>query len=217
MGAAWVEAIASAVQAVALVVAGIWAYDEVKKYRARQSIIQLDLDAHIYALDNPVSAVPITWEAGATAPTELARRSHPYALEVSLWFRNKGKTRFWLYNAQVGINAIVRHDEAHFTSADGHFHFNRVVTSGNIVTEFRVKNRPLEETSRFYIEPGVDQLITYVTLLPDVGELIQIEGKFSLAQTRIFPAKDIADHPTLYPHNVARTYQIKNGELLGRT
>lgn len=208
-----VQTVAAAIQAAALLVAGVWAWYLTKEYRERKNLIQLDIDAHLYALDTPITTAPKTWKKHAEKPTAEDPRSHPYALEILLRFRNKGRTRFRLFNAKIGVNTM-RTGHPKFDKNDGHLHLTRVVTSGNIVPPFSVPGKPLEETAFYYIEPGIEQTISYLTLVPEPRELLQIVAEFSLAQRRIFP-KDLPEG--LYPHTAARTYRINSdGELVGR-
>jgi hypothetical protein len=69
-------------------------------------------------------------------------------------------------------------------------------------------SKPIEETSFYYIEPGVEQEITYLALIPQPSELLQVVAQFSLIQKRIFPKEIRATTGDLYPHTVARTYQV---------
>jgi hypothetical protein len=112
-----------------------------------------------------------------------------------------------MYNVQVGINTMRPIDEAEFDEDDGHLHLTRILTSGNIVPRFPVEGRPIEETSFYYIEPGVKQTITYLALITEPRELIQVFAQFSLEQKRIFPEK-IVGEMKVYPHTAARTYQL---------
>ncbi len=82
----------------------------------------------------------------------------------------------------------------------------------------RIVGRFLQPSSGghfFYIEPGVRQVISYVVLLPEVSELIRVQGLFSLSKERIFPARHVDDRGLL-PHKVVRTYQVVEGQLVGR-
>ena len=207
------QAVGAVVQGVAVVAAGAWAVFKVREYRERKNLIELDIDAHLYALSEPITVAPVTWKQGDMDSTTLAPRAHPYAIEVLLHFRNRGRTRFRLFNAQVGVNTMRPADKTAFDKHDGHLHLTRVVTSGNIVPPFEVPGKPVEETAFYYIEPGVEQTITYLTLLPEPRELVQVVAEFSFAQRRIFPA--IRGVP--YPHSAARTYAFgEGGELVGR-
>ena len=210
------QAVAAAVQVAAVVAAGAWAVFKVREYRERKNLIQLDIDAHIYPLSTPITVAPRTWKKGDERPTIADPRAHPYALEVLLRFSNNGRTRFRLFNAQIGVSTMRPADETQFDEEDGHLHLTRVVTSGNIVPPFPVRGKPPEETSFYYIEPGIEQTITYLTLIPEPRELLQVVAEFSFAQLRIFPKqRRLPGGP--YPHTAARTYGINTqGELIGR-
>jgi hypothetical protein len=216
----WIQAVAASAQAAAVVAGAFWGLREVKRYRQKMHIIQLDIDAHLYRLSSPLIAEAPTWERGQRQPTTLPARPYPFAVEVLLTFRNKGRTRFRLYNAMIGFNTLRPADQkVVFTSDDGHLHLTRLITTGNIVPKFKAPDLPVErkidKTSFFYIEPGVDQVISFVTLLPEINQLLQIDGSFSLEQERIFPAR-LRGENRLFPHNVARTYQVVEGRLVGR-
>jgi hypothetical protein len=210
------QAVAAAVQVVAVVAAGAWAVFKVREYRERKNLIELSVDAHLYSLATPITVAPVTWKKGEERSTLVAPRTHPYALEVLLRFNNKGRTRFRLFNAQVGVSTMRSPGQTQFDEEDGHLHLTRLVTSGNIVPLFPVAGEPREESSFYYIEPGIEQTITYLTLIPEPRELLQVVAEFSFAQRRIFP-----EHRRLpggpYPHTAARTYAVrKDGELIGR-
>lgn len=210
------QAVAAAVQGAAVVAAGAWAVFKVREYRERKNLVQLDIDAHIYPLATPITVAPVTWKKRDAQPTILDPRTHPHAIEVLLRFSNRGRTRFRLFNAQVGISTMRPPDKTQFDKENGHLHLTRIVTSGNIVPTFSVKDKPPEETSFYYIEPGVEQTITYLTLIPEPRELLQVVAEFSLAQRRIFPEQRLLPGGP-YPHSSARTYGInKDGELIGR-
>jgi hypothetical protein len=209
------QTVAAAIQGAAVVAAGAWAVFKVREYRERKNLIELDIDAHLYPLATPITTASVTWKKGQQLSTLVDPRAHPYALEVLLRFNNKGRTRFRLFNAQVGIGTMRAPDETQFDDEDGHLHLTRLVTSGNIVPLFPVRDKPVEETSFYYMEPGVEQTITYLTLIPKPVELLQVVAEFSFAQRRIFPKqRRLPGGP--YPHTAARTYRVKDGELIGR-
>jgi len=196
------------VKAVALI-AGVWALLKVKAYRELKNRIQLDIDANIYRLSSPEEARKYNWiRKDQLVTRELTdTRLHTHAVEILLHFTNQGMTRFRLYNVQVGINTMRPINEAEFDEGDGHLHLTRLLTSGNVVPCFPVKGKPIEATSFYYIEPGVKQTITYLALITEPRELIQVSAQFSLEQKRIFPEKILGDMQ-VYPHTAARTYQL---------
>ena len=207
-----VQTVAAAIQAAALLVAGVWAWYLTKEYRERKNLIQLYIDAHLYALDMPITTAPKTWKKHAEKPTAEDPRSHP-----TRWRYSSGSaTRTYalpIFNAKIGVNTM-RTGDPKFDKNDGHLHLTRVVTSGNIVPPFWVPGKPLEETAFYYIEPGDRADDQLPPLVPEPRELLQIVAEFSLAQRRIFP-KDLPEG--LYPHTAARTYRINSdGELVGR-
>ncbi len=290
------------IKTIALIIGGSWALYEIKKYRAFQQWIQLDIDAYLYKLRSAVNGIPLTWDHGKlkTRPAQLST----HVVEVLLKFTNKGRTRLRLYNIQIGINTMRQPDKTKFDEYDLHLKLTRIFSSGNIVPifgrelfcldtrfqsdldmdnkslsadlrkEFNArlkKNRrlseratleieqrgsewvvtdggwsymiwkegeklrvylkaepkiywywdrlrrlgtkppiedlPIEKTSSYYIEPGVEQTITYLALITEPRELIQIYAEFSLEPERIFP-KRRRGRKGLFPHTAARTYQI---------
>ena len=129
-----VQTVAAAIQAAALLVARVWAWYLTKEYRERKNLIQLDIDAHLYALDTPITTAPKTWKKHAEKPTAEDPRSHPRVGDTPP-VPQQGRTRFRLFNAKIGVNTM-RTGDPKFDKNDGHLHLTRVVTSGNIVPPF---------------------------------------------------------------------------------
>ncbi len=199
-----------AVKIIALVVGVVWATLVLREYKYR---IQLDIDANLYKLSLPVEVAPFT-RFSKKPVDDTSAKPHTYAVEVLLKFTNKGKVRFRLYNAQVGINTMRALSDTKFNDEDGHLHLTRIFTSGNVVPIFPVKDKPVEKTSFYYIEPGVEQTIHYLALITEPRELIQIDASFSLRQER-FSLEDMRTKKGLYPHSAARTFQIdEDGRLI---
>jgi hypothetical protein len=193
---------------IAALIGGVWAVYKVKEYRELKQRIQLDIDANMYRLASPEQVEAFTWDrSGNRATTPAQPRTH--AIETLLKFTNKGFTRMRLFNIQIGVNTMRPQNEAQFDQDDGHLHLTRIFTSGNIVPIFPVKDKPIEKTSFYYIEPGIEQTITYLALITEPREVIQIYAKFSLEQERIFPTKDVGSKG-VYPHTTARTYKINS-------
>jgi len=190
----------------AFVIGAIWALYKFKEFRESKDLVELDVDANIFKLDTAIDTSSFTWDKnGNRCP--INGQQHTHALEISLIFNNKGKTRIRLYNIQIGLNTMRLSTKTKFDKDTGHLRLKRFFTSGNIVPEMRVEDKPIEKTSFYYVEPGVTQTITYLTLITQPNELLQIVGKFSLVQKRIFP-KRTRMLRGLYPHTVSKTYQI---------
>lgn len=152
-------------------------------------------------------AAPRTWgKNGNTLKQEPKKLTH--AVELALTFTNKGRTRVRLYNIQVGLNTMRPPDKAQFDQGDGHLHLTRVHTSGNLVPTFEVRGKTIDETSFYYVEPGVSQSITYLCLISEPRELLQAFAMFSLEQKRLFPKK-FRSPKGLYPHTAARTFPLR--------
>jgi hypothetical protein len=207
--------IAALMQGIALLLAGIWALYKVFEYRELRTLVQLELDANLYKLASPVTASVPSWnQRGERELIGPEPRSH--VLEILLKFSNAGKTRFRLFNVQIGINTMRDPDKTRFDDGDGHLHLTRIFTSGNIVPKFPIPGKPIEETSFYYIEPSVRQTISYLALIPEPRELLQVFAMFSLEQKRLFPERQ-REASGLYPHTAARTYQVSpEGQLIGQ-
>lgn len=203
-----------AIKAIALIIGGAWALYKIGEYRELKRWVQLDIDAHLYRLGS--EALPgksYSWNEDGhrtditAEDAKAADKHYTHAVEVLLTFTNKGKTRCRLYNIQLGINTMREPGDTKLNEDDGHLSLRRLFTSGNIVPKFVTRGRPVEETSFYYIEPGVQQTITYLALIPTPRDLVQVVAEFSLEQRRIFPTKKVG--PTgLFPHTAARTFQL---------
>src|SRR5206468_8171969 len=80
-------------------------------------------------------------------------------------------------------HALSLHDalpiyQAEFDSDDGHLHLTRIHTSGNLVPVLSVEGRSIKKTSFYYIEPGIEQTITYLCLITRPRELLQVFAMF---------------------------------------
>jgi hypothetical protein len=206
--------IADIVVKITVLISAAWGVYKFVQYRELKQRIQLTIDANIYRLTSPEQAAGLTWDRqGNRQKVPVQSRTH--AIEMLLTFTNKGFTRMRLFNVQIGVNTMRPQNEAQFDQEDGHLHLTRIFTSGNIVPLFPVKDRPVEETSFYYIEPGVQQTISYLALTTEPRELLQIHAKFSLEQKRIFPQREVAKKG-VYPHTAARTYKLDSDGSLAK-
>jgi hypothetical protein len=202
----WLQIADLSIKLAVLIIGGLWALFELNKYRALQKWIQLDIDAHLYNLSSIENVAAYTWDrTGKRVQTSV--QPHTHVVEVLLKFTNKGKTRFKIYNAQIWISTMRPPQEARFDREDGHLGLRRLFTSGNLVPIMHVKDKPIEETSFYYIEPGVEQTVHFLALITEPRELVQVAARFSLEQERIFPEKAVGPKG-LYPHTAVRTYQV---------
>jgi hypothetical protein len=168
---------------ITVLIGALWAVYKFVQYRELKQRIQLDIDANMHQLASPEQTEAFSWDRQGNRVTVPAQpRTH--AIEILLKFTNKGFTRMRLFNIQIGVNTMRSQNEAQFDQDDGHLHLTRILTSGNIVPIFRVKGKPIEETSFYYIEPGIEQTISYLTLITEPREVVQIYAKFSLEQKR---------------------------------
>ena len=92
---------------------------------------------------------------------------------------------------------------------DGHLSLKNIFCSGNIVPKKKVKDKDFH----YYIMPNVDQTITYLALIKEPKDFLQVKGEFSLEQERIFPETKIGKMK-LMPHTAMRTFQIDNEGIL---
>ncbi|MDD5323349.1 MAG: hypothetical protein PHD43_22605 [Methylococcales bacterium] len=170
---------------IAALLGGGWGVYKFVQYRELKQRIQLEIDAQLYKLTSSEQTEAFTWDRqGNRVTVPVQPRTH--AVEILLKFTNKGFTRMRLFNIQIGINTMRSQNEARFDPEDGHLHLTRIFTSGNLVPVFRVKDKPVEDTSFYYIEPGVEQTVSYLTLITEPRELVQIYAKFSFEQKRLF-------------------------------
>lgn len=195
------------IKVVALVVGAIWAVYTIRKYRELKNWVQLDLDTKIHTLSRPENAKALSWDKKGKR-IELDAQTHTHAVEILLKFTNKGKTRVKMFNIQVGINTMRPPDQAQFDSGDGHLHLTRILTSGNLIPEFRVEGEAVEEASFYYIEPEVEQTITHLCLISHPRELIQVFAMFNFEKRRLFPER-VRGANGMFPHTAARTFPLE--------
>lgn len=193
---------------ITILISAFWAVYKFVQYRELKQRIQLNIDANMYELTSPEQAEAFNWDRQGNRVT-VSGQPFTHAIEILLKFTNKGFTRMRLFNIQIGVNTMRPQNEAQFDQDDGHLHLTRIFTSGNIVPIFHVKDKPIEETSFYYIEPGIEQTISYLTLVTEPREVVQIYAKFSLEQKRIFPTTDVGEKG-VYPHTAARTYKVNS-------
>jgi hypothetical protein len=182
-----------------IIIAGIWGSYKIKEYREFKQWIQFDIDANIHKLNTSTKEMkPFILEKDGTE-RKTQPEKHTHAVEVVLKFTNKGNMRLRIYNIQTKISTMPTENVR--LGKEGHLSLITIFNSGNIVPE---------KTKFYYIEPQVEQVITFLTLITEPRELIRVAGKFSLEQERIFPEKGVkAVSPKgLLPHTSERTYQL---------
>jgi hypothetical protein len=181
-----------------------WTYQEIKRYSLDHQWIQFDIDANLFKLPSAIETTSFTWNKKGQK-IETGSQRHNHAVEFVLKFSNKGKTRAKIFNIQVMINTMKPKEETEFGEEDGRLKTDRLFTSGNIVPK---------SIGHYYIEPNVDQTITYLALINEPKDLLQVKGEFSLEQERIFPNKK-KGQKGLDPHLAMRTFQIDSeGKLI---
>jgi hypothetical protein len=162
-----------------IVIAGVWALYKINEYREFKNWIQFDIDANIYPLSENIATKSYTWNEDGDVRESL--ETHTHAIEVLFKFNNKGKTRVKIYNIQAKISTLPPPDKALLDPEEGHLHLLTILRTGNIVPK---------KIKFYYIEPQVEQTITYLTLIKSPRNIIRIKGKFCQDQERIYPYKE---------------------------
>jgi len=183
-----------------------WAYYKFQEYRELKRLIGFDVEANIFPLACPIPVSSYSWTKNGEKEN-ISSQTHTHVVEISFRFDNKGKTRFKLYNLQASMYTMRTPSEVKFDDSDGHVSLQHLMTSGNIIPIMAAKEKNPNNTSFYYIEPGVSQVIRYVALVTYPRELIQVVGKFSMEQSRIFPGSQ-RGKLGLYPHTSSRVYPL---------
>lgn len=199
-----VEMLVDLATILAIIIGAIWAWYKWKRYREAKYCIDFSLDAKIINLKTPVEGQRINWICGER--TLEPKCKHTHAIEIYLHLKNLSKIRFTLHNIDIAIQTLRPPGETTFDKSTGHLSMQRIFTSGNITSRYNKNTRKCEPFS-YYIEPGVTQTITYLALVSEPRELLQIIGAFSLEQERIFPGHRIGKLG-LFPHTAVKTYQV---------
>jgi hypothetical protein len=185
-----------------------WALYKYREFRQSKHWIEFDVDANIIKFSSPVDTTSYTRDEYGHSKI-IERQPHTHAVEISLTFRNRGKTRVRLYNVQVAIQTMRAPEKTKYHPETGHLRLKRIFTSGNLVEP--PTRKPVLDAVRtpFYynVEPAVTQIVRYLALITEPKELLQIIGKFSLEQERIFPLKEVG-RKRLYPVLAVRTYYL---------
>lgn len=198
----------------------IWANYKFREYREFKHWIQFEIDANIYKLNTRTKEMePFILDKKGKRKNTL-KQKHTHAVEVVLKFTNKSKRRLRIYNIQTKISTMGLPEKVELNQEEGHLRLDTIFNSGNVVPK---------KTKFYYIEPQVEQVITFLTLITEPRELIRVNGKFSLEKNRIFPEKDVlpkysfltrqilkllpefkkcASSENLLPHTVERTYKL---------
>jgi hypothetical protein len=210
----------------AIFVGGLWALKKYRDYRENKHWIQFDIYANTIKLQNQIKP----WICYSSEDIHHVRQLDQYAHAVELLFKftNKGNTRVKIYNIRGKISTMPPPGkDVEISQEDGHLGLCRIFTSGNIV--------PIK-TKYYYIEPHVEQTITFLSVIPKPRELIRVTGEFTLANKRHFPnmAKFVSEagickktkkeakqrslldklrrklRPRLLPHTAEKTYRVDN-------
>ncbi len=195
---------------VALILGSSWTLYKIKQYRELKKWIQFDINSNIIKLSEPEKCKGYTWSAKGERK-EINNELYTHAIEVDLVFTNKGKTQIKLYNIEVFANTMRDTGDVKVSEDDGHLVLKRLYTSGNIVPVYKVPNTKEEKSSFYYIEPGVQQSIKHLFLIPEPREFIQVAAQFSLEDERIFP-KIKRKKGGLFPHTVSKIFSVKNNK-----
>lgn len=177
-----IEDIKNLFEIIVIIIAGIWALYKIQEFRDFKHWIQFDIGANIYQLSKSITAKSYTWkENGERQDKGLKNFTH--VLEILFKFNNKGKTRVKLYNIQAIVSTLPPEDnKAHLDEEEGHLSLGEpMLRTGNIVRK---------DVQFYYIEPQVEQIITYLTLIEKPKDIIRIRGMFCQDNRRIYPKKD---------------------------
>jgi hypothetical protein len=204
------------IQIVAFFVGTIWAVFKILEFRELKHKIQFEIDAHMYKLEKPITACTKTYDKRKDLVCNSPKLCTHF-VEVLFKFTNKGNRRFRLYNLKTIISTMP--DDVKIRDTDCGLSLERLLTSGNIVPEKLIPEKlPMKERLRnfllrkkpagfYYIEPGIEQIISYFCIIRKPNEILQVRGCFSLEQQRLFP-KEFVGSMGLYPHTAERTYQL---------
>jgi hypothetical protein len=158
----------------------IWTFFKIKEFREFKHWIQFDIDANIYPLSRDITTYSYNWSQGDGVTKSL--EDHTHAIEILFKFNNKGKTRIKIYNIQAEFRTSLHRSGNYLNNEEGHLRFNRPpIVTGNIVPK---------NVGFYYIEPQVEQTITYLTLIKIPGDIISILGRFCQDNVRIYPEKE---------------------------
>lgn len=207
------------IQIIAFLFGIVWAGYKIREFREFKQKIQFDVDANIYKLEEPITCCLKNYIKNnkdvcfaCSNPQEAT-----HVVEVLLKFSNKGKKRFRLYNLQAIISTMP--DKIKIRDDDCGLSLKRMHTSGNIVPKSlaperiplvaKIKNLILKKQASgfYYIEPGVEQTINYLCIIPKPEYFLQVRGVFSLEQERLFPEHKIGSMK-LYPHTAEKTFKL---------
>ncbi len=180
--------------------------------------IQFDISVKLFPLDEKIKTAYISCNKKKIM-SEFSTRYNNYIAEIVCKFFNKGRKPFKLYNLQVWLNTLKLKredgsDKKLFDEKTGRLRLSRIFTSGNLLDSNIIDNSQKNSDNYYYIGPQIEQNISFLTLIPEPKEVIQVNGRFSLEQKRIFPSEDIGEL-NVNPHTASTTYKIgKNGFIL---
>jgi hypothetical protein len=172
------DVIKTVLEIIVIIIAGVWAIFKILEFREFKHWIQFEIDANIYPLRDNITTDSHFWDENYNALEKQETFTH--ALEILFKFKNKGKTRIKIYNIQARISTLPPSNDISLSKSDGHLHLSHIFT-GNIVPQWK---------KFYYIEPQVEQTITYLTLIKKPKDIIKIHGKFCQDHERIYPKKE---------------------------
>lgn len=175
-----VEITKNLLEILVIFIAGIWALYKINEFREFKHWMQFDIDANIYPMSksNYIERGYYSWDKNGEREYKGQKRL-THVLEILFRFTNKGKTRVKIYNIQATIYTINSNME--LDAEEGHLCLKDPISTGNIVGK---------NIKFYYIEPQVEQTISYLTLIEKPNDIIKIKGKFCLDEKRIYPKKE---------------------------
>lgn len=158
----------------AIIIGGFWAWKKFRQYRENKHWIQFDIGANTIKLEESVKP----WTSLKNNNLEgLKLSDYSYAIEIRFKFTNKGNTRVKIYNIRGRISTMPPLGKNAVYQKDGHLSLCTIFKSGNVVPKNIIY---------YYIEPHVEQTITFLALIPKPRELLRVRGEFTLANKRHF-------------------------------
>jgi hypothetical protein len=163
---------------IVIFIAAIWAIFKISEFREFKHWIQFEVDANIYPLDESIKSLSYEWDDKGERFSENKIFTH--VLEILFKFTNKGKTRVKIYNIHAQISTLSQKGNDYLSKEDGHLRFHSYWT-GNIVPRWK---------KFYYIEPQVEQIIRYLTLIEKPRDILKIHGEFCQDHQRIYPKQE---------------------------
>jgi hypothetical protein len=193
------ELIKTSLESIVIIIVGIWGIFKILEFREFKHWIQFEVDVNLYPLSKSIYAESFEWDEYGKRSSKHEAFTH--VLNILFKFNNKGKTRVKIYNIHAKISTLPPLDNIYLSKEDNHLRFFSTWT-GNIVPKSK---------KFYYIEPQVEQTITYLTLIAKPRDLIRIHGEFCQDHNRIYPNKENNNKYCKYNKNIVGA-KFRNSE-----